>query len=107
MRTVAVLSKFLEENGIDPDSKIASVKTGVREELSPTLSLEWTAHFYKWEDNRGCDVIWTHKNKTPRPTEVSPDLPKTDPLASLRDALHRNGFSEEEIEVILKSRPAE
>lgn len=107
VRTVAVLSKFLEENGIDPDSKIASVKTGVREELSPTLSLEWTAHFYKWEDNRGCDVIWTHKNKTPRPTEVSPDLPKTDPLASLRDALHRNGFSEEEIEVILKSRPAE
>lgn len=107
VRTVDVLSKFLEENGIDPDSKIASVKTGVHEELSPTLALEWTANFYRWEDNRGCDVIWTHKHKTPKPSDSSPELPKADPLASLRDALRRNGFTDEAIEAVIAQRPTE
>lgn len=66
---IAILSDFLADYGIDESARIASVKTGVKDELSPTLALEWTAHFYAWPDKRGCDVIWTHKHKTPRPSK--------------------------------------
>lgn len=104
---IGILSDFLADYGIDESAKIASVKTGVKDELSPTLSLEWTAHFYAWPDKRGCDVLWTHKHKTPKPSKDDRPLSYSKPEKPedvLRHALE--GMSAEDKAAFLKELTA-
>lgn len=102
------LSVFLDDMGIAPESKVASSKTGVFEELSPTLKLEWTANVYLWDDKRGATVLWVRKHRIPKPAKDTADvIPPANPIEILRQSLERAGYDAAAIEKVLAMQDSE
>lgn len=100
-RVTNTLSAFLDAMGLDSDNKLASVKTGQKEEIAPTLSLEWTAHFYRTDNFRSTFVFWTRKHKMPKATKTAVENMPLDPREVLKQSLERAGFSPEQINAVL------
>lgn len=100
-RIISTLSAFLDGAGLDKEWKLASHKTGQKEEIAPTLALEWTAHFYRTEDFRSMFVFWTRKHKMPKPSKESVQNTPLNPEEVLRQSLERMGYSPEMIETVL------